>query len=198
MNTRIRFELGFLLGGICGVIIVSLLLQLATLREAVSVFGSDFEFAFRCPIGEHIFFVLKILGIFIGAALGGLLAVSIRWFAILCTFLLGISIGGVAMLCFEVKAVKRVSAYYEESFKDLIAYSRLQKLKALDQGATNQVILLQFRYDERTMLSNYLCLMEKPDAVAIGSFSRTNSPVYGMIKKYLAKHPNSLPMGTNY
>src|SRR5665213_891231 len=189
MKTRTRFALGIFLGAICGAALAALILKLPTVSQTVGVYAGDFEITFGRSIGGHLFTVLTILGALAGTAVGGSLAVSIQWFAVLGTLLAGIVIGGAVMFFVEVKAVKYVSGIWEQTYADERASTYLQCLKAIDRGATNQLYLVRFQNNGRMALTNYLREMEKLNAGEHVAFSGTNAPAYGMVQKYLAAHP---------
>lgn len=193
-----RLALGIFLGAICGAVVASMILKLPAVRQTVGVYAGDFEITFGRSIGEHIFTVLKILGALAGAAVGGSLAVSIRWFVALWTLLAGIVIGGTIMFFVEVRVVKYVSGTWEQSYADQRAFDYLQCLKAIDRGATNQLYLVRFENSGRMALNNYVREMENSKAGEHGEFSGTNAPAYRMVQKYLATHTNSLPGGSDF
>jgi len=198
MRSVKRFVFGIFLGAIGGAVLAIVCLQLPTVRQTTGDYAFDFEIAFGRPIGEHIFTVLKILGAVTGAAVGGALAVSIRWFAVLWTLLTGIVIGGAVMFFVEVKAVKYVSEIFEQSYADQRAFNYLQCLRAIDRGATNQLYLVRFQNSGRMALTNYVRDMEKMEAGEHGGFSGTNAPAYGMAQRYLATHTNNLPISSDF
>lgn len=198
MKTRARFDLGIFLGAICGALVASLILQLPTVRQTIGVYAFDFEITFGRAVGEHIFTVFKILGGLAGAAVGGSLAISIRWFAVLGTLLAGIAIGGAAMFFVEVRVVKYVSGIWEQSRSDNEAFVYLQCLKAIDRGTTNQLYLARFQINGRMSLTNYVREMEKLKAEEHGAFSGTNAFAYPAVQKYLATHTNSLLIGSDF
>jgi len=197
MKTNRRFALGIFLGAICGAVVATLILKLPDIRQTIGIYAGDFEIAFGRSIGEHIFNVLTALGALAGAAVGGSLAVSIRWFVVLWTLLAGIAIGGATMFFVEVKAVKYVSGVSEQGYSDATASTYLQCLKAIDRGTTNQLYLAHFQENGRMALTNYVREMEKMKAGEYGS-SGTNAPFYKMARKYLATHTNSLPVGSDF
>jgi hypothetical protein len=196
-NTK-RFALGIFLGAMCGAVVASMLLKLPDVRQTIGVYAFDFEVTFGRPIGEHIFTALTILGALAGAAVGGSLAVSIRWFAVLWTLFAGIVIGGAIMFFVEVKAVKYVSGIWEQGYADQRAFNYLECLKAIDRGTTNQLYLVRFQNNGRMALTNYVREMEKLKAGEYGAFSGTNAPAYRMVQKYLTTHTNSLPGGSDF
>lgn len=198
MKRTRRFALGIFIGAICGAVLATLCLKLPTVRQTVGDYAFDFEVAFGRPIGGHIFTTLIILGALAGSAVGGSLAVSIRWFAVLWTLLAGIVIGGAIMFFVEVKTVKYVSGIWEQSYADERAFTYLQCLKAIDRGATNQLYLVRFQNNGRMALTNYVREMEKLKAGEHGAFSGTNAPAYEMARKYLVTHTNSLPIGGDF
>jgi len=191
MKPRTRFELGIFLGAICGAVVASMILKLEVVQLTVGVYVFDFEITFGRSIGEHLFTVLKILGALAGAAVGGSLAVSIRWFAVLGTLLVGIIIGGAIMFFVEVRVVKYVSGIWEQSYADQRVFDYLQCMKAIDRGATNQLYLVRFQNSGRMALAGYMRDMEKMEIREHGGFSGTNAPDYGMAQKYLATHTNA-------
>ena len=197
MKTITRFALGIFLGAICGAALAALCLQLPDVRQTIGVYTGDFEIAFGRSISEHIFIALTILGALAGATAGGSLAVSIRWFAVLLTLMVGIVMGGTVMFFVEVKAVKYVSEISEQGNSDDRAFTYLQCLKAIDRGITNQLYLVRFQNNGRMTLTNYLREMEKLNVGEHGAFSGTNAPAYEMVQKYLATHTNSLPADSN-
>src|ERR1035437_3841262 len=156
-NTQ-RFALGIFLGAMCGAVVASMLLKLPDVRQTIGVYAFDFEVTFGRPIGEHLFTALTFLGALAGAAVGGSLAVSIRWFAVLWTLFAGIVIGGAIMFFVEVKAVKYVSGIWQQGYADERAFSYLECLRAIDRGATNQLYLVRFQNNGRMALTNWnLC-----------------------------------------
>jgi len=198
MKTRTRFALGIFLGAICGAVLATFVLKLPAVRQIVGDYAFDFEIAFGRSIGGHLFTVLTILGALAGAAAGGSLAVSIRWFAVLGTLLTGIVIGGAIMFFVEVEVVKYVSGTWEQGYSDERAFSYLLCLKAIDRGATNQLYLVRFENNGRIALTNYVREMEKLKAGEYGAFSGTNAPAYESVRKYLTTHTNSLPIGSDF
>lgn len=198
MKTTARLTLGIILGAIGGAVVTSLLLQIESIRQTVGIYAFDFEIAFGRHVGEHIFTVLKILGALAGAAIGGSLAVSIRWFVALGTLLTGIVIGGIIMLFVEARSVKFVSGIWEQSHADERAYNYLMCLKAIDRGITNQLYLVQFQNNGRMALTGYVNEMEKLEVRNRIEFSGTNAMAYKPAKKYLATHTNSLPLGSDF
>jgi hypothetical protein len=198
MKTPKRFALGIVLGAICGTALAAVILKLPAVRQIVGDYAFDFEIAFGRTVGEHIFTVLIILGALAGAAVGGSLAVSIRWFAALWTLLTGIAIGGAVMFFVEVKAVKYVSGIWEQGSSDNRAATYLLCLKAIDHGITNQLYLVRFQNNGRMALTNYVREMESLSAKENSDSSGTNSPFYKTAQKYLATHTNSLPIGSDF
>jgi hypothetical protein len=198
MKTNRRFALGIFLGAICGAVVASMILKLPDVRQTIGVYAFDFEITFGRSIGEHIFTALTILGALAGSAVGGSLAVSIRWFAVLWTLFAGIVIGGATMFFVEVKAVKYVSGTWEQGYADERASIDLRYLKAIDRGTTNQLYLVRFQNNERMVLTNYVREMEKMKVGEYGGSAGTNSPIYKMVRKYLAMHTNSLPGGSDF
>ena len=188
----------FFFGAICGAVLAALVLKLPPVRQVVGDYAFDFEIALGRSIGGHLFTVLTILGALAGAAAGGSLAVSIRCFAVLWTLLTGIVIGGAIMFFVEVKAVKYVSGIWEQGYSDERASICLLSLKAIDRGTTNQLYLARFENYNRIALTNYVREMEKLKPKEYGDSSGTNSPIYKTIRKYLATHTNSLPIGSNF
>src|ERR1039457_6310322 len=180
MKTTKRLALGIFLGTICGAVVASIFLKLPDVRQTIGVYAGDFEITFGRSIGEHIFTALTILGALAGAAVGGSLAVSIRWFAVLWTLMAGILIGGTTMFFDEVRAVKYVSGIWEQSYADQRAFNYLECLKAIDRGTTNQLYLVRFQNTGRMALTNYVREMEKMEAGEHGASSGTNAPAYGM------------------
>jgi hypothetical protein len=193
-----RLSLGILLGAICGAVLVSWCLKLPTIRQTVGTYVPDFAIAFGNFFGEHIFAILTSLGAVVGSAIGGSLAVSKRWCSVLLTFIAGIAIGGTTMFFVEVKVVKWVSGLWEQGYSDERAFTYLQCLKAIDRGITNQLYLVRFQNNGRMALTNYVREMENLKAGEYGAFSGTNAPAYGMARKYLATHTNSLPIGSDF
>ena len=193
-----RLALGIILGAIGGAVVASLLLQIESIRQTVGIYAFDFQIAFGRLVGEHIFTVLKILGALAGGAIGGSLAVSIRWFVALGTLLTGIVIGATVLLFVEARAVKYVSGIWEQSQADERAFNYLASLKAIDRGITNQLYLVQFQNSGRTTLTGYVNEMEKIGAREHIEFSGTNAVAYKLAKKYLATHTNSLPLGSDF
>ncbi len=191
--SRRRFVFGIVLGAICGAVVASLILKLPAVRQTVGVYAFDFEIAFGRSIGEHLFTVLTILGAITGAAVGGALAVSIRWFAVLWTLIAGILIGGAAMFFVEIKNVKNASRIWEQNAADERVSSYLLCVKAIDRGTTNQLYLLGFQDSGRMVLTNYVREMEKLNAGKYDPFYGTNAVTYGIVRRYLATHTNSLP-----
>jgi hypothetical protein len=191
IKNTLRLVLGIFIGTICGAVVASMILKLEVVRLTVGVYAFDFEIAFGRSIGEHLFTVLKILGALAGAAVGGSLAVSIRWFAVLGTLLVGIIIGGAIMFFVEVRVVKYVSGIWEQSRSDNEAFIYLQCLKAIERGATNQLYLVRFQNSGRMALAGYMRDMEKMEIRERDGFSGTNAPAYGMTQKYLATHTNA-------
>ena len=202
MKTSRRFALGIFLGAICGAALATLILKLPAVRQIVGDYAFDFEIAFGRSIGENIFSVLKIMGALAGAAVGGSLAVSIRWFAALGTLLVGIVIGGATMFFVEARVVKYVSGTWEQSNADERASTYLQALRALDRGATNQFYIVRFQTAGRSVLSNYLHeteeRMQNFQNKEHTDFLFTNSATYHITQKYLATHTNSLPIGGDF
>jgi hypothetical protein len=189
MKTNKRFALGIVIGAICGAVLAAVVLKLPAVRQTIGVYTSDIEIAFGRSLGERVFTVLTILGALAGAALGGSLAVSIRWFAVLWTLMSGIVIGGATMFFVEVKNVKYVSGIWQQSNADERAFTYLQCLHAIDRGITNQVYLVRFQNDGRMVLTNYVREMEKLKAGEYGLSSGTNAPAYDRVRRYLATHP---------
>ena len=189
MKTNRRLALGIFLGTMCGAVVASMLLKLPDIRQTIGAYTGDFEVTFGRSISEHIFTALTVLGALAGAAIGGSLAVSIRWFFVSWTLLAGITIGGATMFFVEVKAVKYVSEVSEQSYADQRAFTYLQCLHAIDRGITNQVYLVRFQNDGRMVLTNYVREMEKPKAGEYGLSSGTNAPAYKLVQKYLTTHP---------
>jgi|SRR5665213_2751691 len=198
MKTRTRFALGIFLGAICGAALATLVLKLPTVSQTVRVYAGDFEIAFGRSISGHLFTVLTILGALAGAAVGGSLAVSIRWFAVLGTLLAGIVIGGAIMFFVEVRVVKYVSGIWEQGYADNRAATSLQCLKVLDHGTTNRLYLVRFQNYNRIALTNYVREMEKLKPGEHGDSSGTNAPFYKAAQKYLATHTNSLSNGSDF
>ena|ERR1039457_322888 len=198
MKTTKRLALGIFLGTICGAVVASIFLKLPDVRQTIGVYAGDFEITFGRSIGEHIFTALTILGALAGAAVGGSLAVSIRWFAVIWTLLAGIAIGGATMFFVEVKAVKYVSEISQQSYADERVFDYLQCLRAIDRGTTNQLYLVRFQNGGRMVLTNYVREMEKMEDGEHGAFSGTNAIAYAMARKYLATHTNSLPIGSDF
>ena len=192
-----RFTLGIFIGAVCGVVVASIILGLPAVRQTVGVYAFDFEVAFGRSIGENSFTALKILGALAGAALGGSLAVSIRWFLVLWALLAGIAFGGATMFFVEIRAVKYVSGISEQTYADQRAFDYLRCLSAIDRGATNQLYLVQFQNSGRMVLTGYVREMEKLKAGKHGEFSGTNALAYNMAQKYLATHTNNLPTEGN-
>jgi hypothetical protein len=193
-----RLTLGIILGAVGGAVVADLILQIEAVRQTIGIYISDFEIAFGRSVGEHLFAVLKILGALAGAAIGGSLAVSIRWFMALGTLLAGIIIGGTVMFFVEVRTVKYVSGTWEQGRADNEAFVYLQCLKAIDRGTTNQFYLLRFQNSGRMVLSNYVSEMEKTGIKEHITFSGTNAVAYPIVKKYLATHTNSPPSGRDF
>ena len=198
MKTYQRLALGIILGAIVGAVAASLLLQIESIRQTIGIYAFDFEIAFGRLVGHHIFTVLKILGALAGAAIGGSLAVSIRWFVALGTLLTGILIGGTVMLFVEARAVKYVSGIWEQTYADERVFNYLICLKAIDRGITNQLYLVRFQNSGRMALTGYVNEMEKLGVRERIEFSGTNAIAYKPAKKYLATHTNSLPLGSDF
>ena len=166
-----------------------MLLKLPDVRQTIGAYTGDFEVTFGRSISEHIFTALTVLGALAGAAIGGSLAVSIRWFFVSWTLLAGITIGGATMFFVEVKVVKWVSGLWEQGYSDERAFTYLQCLQAIDRGMTNQIYLVRFQNNGRLILTNYVREMEKPKAGGYGLSSGTNAPAYDRVRRYLATHP---------
>jgi hypothetical protein len=198
MKTRVRFGLGILLGAIGGAVIAHVCLELPTVRQTVGIYAFDFEIAFGRSISENLLLVLTLLGTFAGAAVGASLAVSIRWFAVLWTLLAGIAIGGLTMFFVEVKNANYASRMWEQNNADQSVFYFVQALKAIERGRTNRFYLAQFQHDARTALTNYVNHMENQNGSTYPYLSGTNAPAYGMARKYLATHTNSLPIGSDF
>lgn len=196
-NTK-RFALGIFLGAICGAVVAGIILKLPTVRQTIGVYAFDFEITFGRSIGENLFMVLKILGAFAGASIGGSLAVSVKWFAALGTLLVGIIIGGTIMFFVEVKVVKWASGLWEKGSSEERISIYLQCLRAIDRGATNQLYLVRFQNNGRMVLTNYVREVEKMKPDEYGDRFNTNSPTYKIVQKYLATHTNSLPTGNDF
>jgi hypothetical protein len=188
MKTNRRLALGIFLGTMCGAVVASMLLKLPDVRQTIGVYAFDFEIAFGRSVGEHIFTVLTILGALAGAAIGGSLAVSIRWFAVLWTLTVGVVIGGATMFFVEVKTVKYVSGIWQQGNADERAFAYLQCLHAIDRGITNQVYLVRFQNNGRMVLTNYVREKEKSKAGEYGPSSGTNAAAYKLVQKYLTTH----------
>ena len=193
-----RFALGIFIGAVCGAVVATIILGLTAVRQTVGIYAADFEIAFGRSIGENIFTVLKILGALAGAAVGGSLAVSIRWFAVLLTLMAGIVIGGTTMFFVEVKTVKWVSGLWEQDCAMEKTATWLRCLRAIDQGTTNQLYLVRFQNSGRMVLTNYVHQVENLETDEYGDRFNTNSPFYKMAQKYLATHTNSLPLGSDF
>jgi hypothetical protein len=189
MKTNRRLALGIFLGTMCGAVVASMLLKLPDVRQTIGAYTGDFEVTFGRSISEHIFTALTVLGALAGAAIGGSLAVSIRWFFVSWTLLAGITIGGATMFFVEVKVVKWVSGLWEQGYSDERAFTYLQCLQAIDRGMTNQIYLVRFQNNGRLILTNYVREMEKPKAGGYGLSSGTNAPAYDRVRRYLATHP---------
>ena len=198
MKATARLTLRIILGAVGGAVVADLILQIEAVRQAIGIYASDFEIALGRSVGEHLFAVLEILGALAGAAIGGSLAVSIRWFVALGTLLAGIIIGGTVMFFVEVRTVKYVSGIWEQNRSDNEAFAYLQCLKAIDRGTTNQLYLFRFQNSGRMVLSNYVSEMEKTGVREHIAFSGTNAVTYPMVKKYLATHTNSPPPGSDF
>lgn len=198
MKTPVRLSFGIILGAVGGAVVAGLILQIEAVRQTIGIYTSDFEIAFGRSVGEHLFTVLKILGALAGAAIGGSLAVSIRWFVALGTLLAGISIGGTVMFFVEVRTVKYVSDTWEQGNADREAYHNLISLRAIEWGKTNQPYLMRFQHNERMALTNYVRQMESVGIRKGLDFSGTNSAAYKWAKKYLATHTNSPPLGSDF
>jgi len=185
------------LGAICGAVLTALCLKLPQASQFVGNYGYDFQIAFGRFFGEHIFPVLTGFGAVIGAAMGGSLAVSKRWCALLLTFIAGMAIGGAAMFFVEVKVVKWASGMWEQGYETQKAVTYLQCLRAIDRGTTNGLFLVQFQNEGRVVLTSYVHQVEKWETV-YGAGPNTNSPFYKWAQEYLATHTNSLPIGKGY
>ena len=189
MKTNKRLVVGIFLGAVCGATLAVLCLKLPPIRQNVGAYAYDFQIAFGRFFGEHIFPILISVGTIIGAATGGSLSISKRWFALLWTFIAGITIGGATMFFVEVKCVKWVSGMWEQSYSDERVFTYLQCLKSIDRGTTNQLYLVRFQNNGRMVLTNYVREMEKLKAGEYGAFSGTNAPAYEIVRRYLATNP---------
>jgi hypothetical protein len=202
IKNTLRLVLGIIIGAICGAVVASLILKMPTVRETVGVYTTDFEIVFGRSVGKNLFTVLKILGALAGAAVGGSLAVSVRWFAALGTLLVGIVIGGAIMFFVEVRVVKWSSGIWEDIAASERAMAYLAALRSMDRATTNQFVLPKFQATGRTVLSNYLheteSRMEYFGYPKHPDFLFTNSAAYNIVQKYLAAHTNALPVGKDF
>jgi hypothetical protein len=202
IKNTLRLVLGIIIGAICGAVVTSMVLQIPAVRKTVGEYAFDFEIAFGHTVGGNLFTVLKILGALAGAAVGGSLAVSIRWFATLGTLFVGIVIGGAIMFFVEVRVVKWSSGIWEDIAASERAMAYLAALRSMDRATTNQFVLPKFQATGRTVLSNYLheteSRMEYFGCPKHPDFLFTNSAAYHIVQKYLATHTNDLPVGKDF